>query len=104
MSAPHLASVSSGCVTNTTGRTAGPHKWTISGSGGWNPGSRCWQGWDLQRPLSWARRRHPLECPHMAVPLCTQVSLSAQEDTNPVGSGPTLVTHFTLITSLQAHL
>lgn len=40
----------------------------------------------------------------MAVPLCTQVCVSAQEDTNPVGSGPTLVTHFTLITSLQAHL
>ena len=74
---------------------------TLSSPGGWNLRSRCQRGWSLLGPRWGADAA--LSCPHLASPLCVCLCpvASWQEDISHVGLGPTLVTSFTLITSLR---
>lgn len=76
-------------------------KFTLSSPGGWNLKSRCQRGGSLLGP-PWGADA-ALSCPHLASPLyvCLCPVASGQEDISHVGLGPTLVTSFTLITSLR---
>ena len=63
-----------------------------------SPRLRCWQGWLLLRPLSWACRWLSSPCVHVIIPsgcVCVPGS-SYYKYTSHTGLGPTLVTSFCL--------